>query len=153
SHRSKRRGWTMSKDQHHARSGIARPLSRRTALAALGTLAAAPALAEECRIGPAPHAKGPEVWMGLDQVGLDAAYDQSFYAPLQRQITSRYVTDSDIARKRVGEPKRVAYGPTDTEKLDIYVAGKPNAPILVFIHGGAWLGGEARNYAFASEML
>jgi len=26
-------------------------------------MVAAPALAEECRIGPPPHAKGPLVWM------------------------------------------------------------------------------------------
>ena len=29
----------------------------------------------------------------------------------------------------------------------------PNAPINVFIHGGAWRTGAARNYAFASELF
>ncbi|MEX2035118.1 MAG: alpha/beta hydrolase, partial [Xanthobacteraceae bacterium] len=37
--------------------------------------------------------------------------------------------------------------------LDIYRAKRPNAPIFVYIHGGAWLGGEAKNNAFAAEMF
>ena len=41
-------------------------ISRRTVLAtgaaAIAAMAASPALAEECRIGPPPHPKGPLVW-------------------------------------------------------------------------------------------
>ena len=43
--------------------------------------------------------------------------------------------------------------PTAVERLDIYRAKRPNAPIFVFIHGGAWLGGEAKNFAFPAEMF
>ena len=39
------------------------------------------------------------------------------------------------------------------EKLDIYRAKRPNAPIFVFIQGGAWLGGSAKDYAFPAEVL
>jgi len=60
-------------------------VTRRIALGGFGAMAAIPALAEECRIGPPEHEKGPLVWMDMDQVELDAAYDQSFYAPLLRQ--------------------------------------------------------------------
>lgn len=63
-------------------------ITRRIALGGLGAMAAIPALAEECRIGAPAHAKGPPVWMDLDQVELDAAYDQSVYAPLLRQSIS-----------------------------------------------------------------
>jgi arylformamidase len=48
---------------------------------------------------------------------------------------------------------RESYGPTHAEKLDIYRSKRANAPIFVFIHGGAWLGGEAKNYAFPAEMF
>src|SRR6476646_3930999 len=61
-------------------------ITRRTMLAAGVSMAAGPTLAAECPIGPPPHQKGPLVWMDMDQVELDAAYDQSFYAPLARQI-------------------------------------------------------------------
>ena len=86
--------------------------SRRAALVGIGAIAATPALAEECRIGPAPHDKGPLVWMDMDQVELDAAYDQSFYAPLGGQIRRRWASTSDSVRERLGAPLRQAYGPT-----------------------------------------
>lgn len=128
-------------------------LSRRAALAGGVALLATPALAEECHIGPPQHQKGPVVWMDMDQVELDASYDQSEYAPLAKQIIKRYASSSKAARRRLGEPQRVAYGPTEVEKLDIYRAKAPNAPIYVFIHGGAWLGGAASSYGFPAEMF
>jgi len=91
--------------------------------------------------------------MDMDQVELDAAYDQIFYAPLQAEIIRRLVSNSELARTRLGAPQREAYGPTEPEKLDIYRTARPNAPIFVFMHGGAWLGGEAKNYAYAAEMF
>jgi len=128
-------------------------LSRRTMLSATAAAIASPAIAAECPIGPPPHEKGPRVWLDLDQVELDAAYDQSFYAPLAGQITKRWVTDSEAARARLGAPVRAAYGPTEVEKLDIYRAKRPKAPTFVFIHGGAWLVGSAKSYGFAAELF
>jgi arylformamidase len=128
-------------------------ISRRAILTAGAALAITPVLAEECRIGPAPHTEGPHVWMDMDQAELDAAYDQSFYAPLASQILKRYVSNSDAVRERLGEPRREAYGPSEVEKLDIYRTRQPNAPVFVFIHGGAWLGGAAKNYGFSAELF
>jgi arylformamidase len=126
-------------------------LSRRSVLGAAAALAWAPALAEECRIGPPAHPQGPSVWMHMDQVELDAAYDQSVYAPLGWQIIARAASNSELVRRRLGPPQRVAYGPTEIEKLDIFRTKRPKAPIFLFIHGGAWLHGSAKNYAFAAE--
>jgi arylformamidase len=132
--------------------GLSRPnISRRTMLGAAAAVAATPALAEECRIGPPPHPQGPSVWLNMDQVELDASYDQSVYAPLGRQVIARCVANSELVRKRLGPPQRVAYGPTEIEKLDIYRTKQPNAPIFLFIHGGAWLHGSAKDYAYAAE--
>lgn len=133
--------------------GFKAGLSRRAALAGSAALIAAPALAEECRIGPPAHNKGSVVWMGMDQVELDAAYDQLEYAPLAKQIIKRYASASLATRARLSEPHRVAYGPTEPEKLDIYRAKEPDAPVYVFIHGGAWIGGAASSYAFPAEMF
>jgi arylformamidase len=127
--------------------------TRRSILGTAAALAAGPALAEECKVGPAPHPKGPLVWMNMDQVELDAAYDQSFYAPLARDISARRAANSVAARARLGEPQREAYGPTEVEKLNIHRTNRPNAPVFLFIHGGAWLSGEAKNYADAGEMF
>jgi arylformamidase len=93
------------------------------------------------------------MWMNMDQVELDAAYDQAFYAPLAAQIAKRRASNSELVRARLGPPVRVAYGPSEVEKLDIYRTKRAKAPIFVFIHGGAWLGGEAKNYADSAELF
>jgi arylformamidase len=130
-----------------------RHISRRVMLAATAAATATPVLAEECRIGPPPHEKGPLVWMNMDQVEIDAAYDQSFYAPMAAQISKRRRANSEAVRARLGQPMRVSYGPTEVEKLDIYRARRSKAPIFVFIHGGAWLGGDAKNYGDSAELF
>jgi arylformamidase len=128
-------------------------ISRRTALAGVAGMVAVPALAQECQIGPPPHEKGPLVFLNYDQVELDASYDQRFYAPLAQQTIKRYASASEAARRRLGQPQRESYGRSATEQLDIYRTKRANAPIFVFIHGGAWLGGESKNYGFAAEMF
>jgi len=77
-------------------------------LGAAAAVAATPALAEACQVGPPAHDKGPRVWMDMDQVELDAAYDQSVYAPLLQQILKRYASSSNEMRARLGAPKRFA---------------------------------------------
>src|SRR5262245_2052834 len=106
-----------------------------------------------CQLGPSPHEKGPPVWMDMDQIELDAAYDQRFYAPMGDQIQKLVASISNAVRARLGEPLRVSYGPSELEKLDIYRARKPNAPIFLFVHGGSWRGGSARNNAYPAEMF
>ena len=130
-----------------------RKLTRRSLLAAVASAAAAPTFAEVCPIGPVPHHKGPPVFMDYDQVELDASYDQMSYEPLMGQVAQRLASTSEAARARIGLPQRVAYGPTEVEKLDIYRCDRPKAPVFVFIHGGNWQGGAARDYAFPAEMF
>jgi arylformamidase len=110
----------------------------------------APALAQQ---PAARHTKGPRVFLDYDQAELDAAYDQSVYAPNMQQIIARYASNSETMRARIGAPKRVAYGSSEVEKLDIYATRKANAPINVFIHGGAWRAGLAKDYAFPAEVF
>ena len=132
---------------------VIQQISRRTVLTATAAVAATPALAETCRIGPPPHDKGPLVWRDMDQVELDAAYDQLPYAPLFPQGLKRRASNSETVRARIGAPQRVSYGPSEVEKADIYRAKRAKAPVFVFIHGGAWLGGEAKNYGDSAELF
>jgi arylformamidase len=98
-------------------------------------------------------AKGPLVWLDMDQKALDDAYDQLVYAPNRDQVHKRNMFNSDRVRARLGAPKRVAYGPTAMEQLDIFATTKPNAPINVFIHGGAWRSGESWEFCDAAELF
>lgn len=133
-------------------------LDRRTMLGASAALAASggSAMAQNTTT-PAqsapPRQKGPRVWLDLDQQELDDAYDQSKYAANLAQIVKRYATNSELVRARLGAPKRLSYGASPIEGLDLYPTRQPNAPVHVFIHGGAWRGGLAKDYAFQAEIF
>ncbi len=94
-----------------------------------------------------------KVFLDYDQAALDQAYDQPSWAPNMQEVLQRRAAASDAVRARLGAPRSFAYGPTSIERLDLYPTRHPNAPIMVFLHGGAWRGGEARSQAYAAEMF
>jgi arylformamidase len=104
-------------------------------------------------------AKGPIVWLDMDQQALDDAYDQLVYAPNRDQLTKRRIVNSAAARQRIGEPLRFAYGPTPVEGLDVFrsissgsgKAARDKTPVAIFVHGGAWRSGSASDYSFVAE--
>ncbi len=101
--------------------------------------------------GIVPGPKGARVFLDYDKAELDWAYDQAPWSPNQAEIAKRNAQKSAAALARLGPPRRVAYGPGDIEQLDIYTTREPNAPINVFIHGGAWRVGDARAAAYMAE--
>jgi arylformamidase len=101
----------------------------------------------------APAVSGPKLFLDYDQKALDDAYDQAVYAPNRDQVIARFASASRIARQRIGEPQRFSYGKSAIEGLDLYRTSRSDAPVNVFIHGGAWRAGLARDYAFPAEML
>jgi arylformamidase len=100
-----------------------------------------------------PRAKGPPVWLDMDQQALDDAYDQEVYAPNRAVVVGRRHAASARALGRLGPPQRVAYGTSAIEALDIFRTDRPNAPVNVFVHGGAWRRNKAADYALNAEPL
>ena len=87
----------------------------------------------------------------MDQQELDDAYEQSVYAPNKPNIDQRRVVSNEVALALLGQPERLAYGPTPVETLDLYRTKTSNAPINVFIHGGGWRGRPSIDNAFLAE--
>src|SRR5258708_37741654 len=88
----------------------------------IGTAGAVVAAAGPASAQPAqqpPRAKGPRVWLDLDQKELDDAYDQSVYAPNPPQITGRYAPNREATRARIRAPRRFAYGSTPVQGLGV----------------------------------
>lgn len=129
-------------------------MTRRTLFAGAAGMAAAangiPAVGQEAT--PA-RVKGPPVWLEMDQKELDDAYDQLVYAPNRDQILNRCARNSELARERLGAPKRLAYGSTPIEAMDVYLSKEKSAPVNLFVHGGAWRTGLAKDHAFHAEMM
>src|ERR687883_462496 len=128
-------------------------VSRRTVLAAAAAGAATVTGSGAGAQPAAPREKGPHVWLDMDQKELDDAYDQAVYAPNRDQILKRCNRNSELVRERLGPPRRFAYGPSAIEGLDVFTSKGANAPVSVFVHGGAWRAGLAKNYAYPAEMF
>src|SRR5262249_3408245 len=84
-----------------------------------------------CQLGPSPHPKGPLVWRDMDQIDLDAAYDQRFYAPTGDQIQKRVASISEAVRGRLGEPLHLSYGPGEPAKPEVDSARNADGPMLL----------------------
>jgi arylformamidase len=92
-----------------------------------------------------------KVFLDYDQSALNRQYDQRAWVPNADELIRRYVTASDAVRARLGEPESLAYGAAPVETVDLYRAARAPAPVVVFLHGGAWQRLSKRESAFAAE--
>ena len=134
--------------------GSSGTITRRTLVAGatVGTVALAVEASAQ-RLPAPPRAKGPIVWLDMDQRELDDAYTQDVYAPNHAEINERRDANNANVLDIIGPPERVAYGPTEIEKVDIYRTARPNAPVNIFLHGGGWRGGSSSRSAYMAEPL
>ena len=87
-------------------------------------------------------------WRSLSRDELDWAYDQRQHAPNMQAVLQRLAAAGAQTQSHQTDWQRLAYGTHAIEQLDWYRCGEPHAPVLFFIHGGAWRSGQARDYAF-----
>jgi arylformamidase len=99
------------------------------------------------------QSSAPLVWRNYDQAELDAAYDQSRYAPNQADTKARRLLMSKIALERLGQPEVFAYGDAANERFDLYRTAHQVRPLVVYVHGGAWRHGTAREFACLAELF
>lgn len=86
----------------------------------------------------------------LTQEELDAEYDVEKAVSNFPDYITKYITDSQEARKILKDRFVMAYGPTLMERLTVYPAKDARAPVLIFIHGGYWKIGLGDDYDFVA---
>ena len=91
------------------------------------------------------------LFLNYEQAELDRQYDQRAWAANALDVIRAYTANSDRVRASLGEPEVFAYGPSAAETFDLYRTSTMNAPIHVFIHGGAWRLLGKRDSAFAAK--
>jgi arylformamidase len=96
---------------------------------------------------------GPRVWLDMNQAQLNAAYEQADYAPNMQSVLQRAAHQNAAAQNRLGEPEKYAYGESPDEYVIVYRADKNNAPIQIYVHGGAWRFNTAEDYASVAEPI
>jgi arylformamidase len=92
-----------------------------------------------------------KVFLDYDQAALDRQYDQRSWAPNASEVIERYGAESNQVRARLGPPRTCSYGQTPAETVDVYLASRPDVPLHLFVHGGAWRSLSKRESAFAAE--
>lgn len=92
-----------------------------------------------------------------DPAELAAYYDVQYNARASvedfDQYPRQYRALSDAAHASLRCFKDVAYGPGAAERLDIFPAERPGAPVLLFIHGGYWRALSKADSAFMAPAL
>ena len=95
------------------------------------------------------------IYRGMDRATLDAAYNNTAAVgiPKRDQYVAGWAARSDAIRRSVKARIDIPYGSSARERLDFFPCGRPNAPTVVYIHGGYWQFNDKEPYAFLGEAL
>ena len=78
------------------------------------------------------------VWNGLSREALDRAYNNTAACPHAAATLAALAARSVETRRQFCVARDVPYGDAERTRFDVLACGKPDAPLLVFIHGGYW---------------
>ncbi|MBM3516418.1 MAG: alpha/beta hydrolase [Alphaproteobacteria bacterium] len=96
------------------------------------------------------------VFLDYDQEALDAQYNNRRRFPDYREHFARWRAWSDEAHATLPSHRGVPYGPSASERLDIFPAAGGRgrgAPVYVMIHGGYWYSLDKADYGFLATGL
>jgi arylformamidase len=82
---------------------------------------------------------------------IDAEYDVEKAVPDFTIYARQYVGGSRAARARLRGFHKLRFGPSRDEYVDVFPAAEPNAPVLIFFHGGYWRILAAEDFSFVAE--
>lgn len=79
-----------------------------------------------------------KIFGGLNQVELDAEYDNQRHVPDFRVTLEAYAERSQAARATLACRVGLPYGAGARQQMDVFPAAGGGTPVHVFFHGGAW---------------
>lgn len=85
-----------------------------------------------------------------DPAWYDAQYNNTARVPDSSTLVEGWKERSAQARAALQGHLDVAYGEEPGDRLDIFPAANPNAPVFVFIHGGYWRALDKRDLSFVA---
>ena len=91
------------------------------------------------------------LYRGMDRSQLDAAYNNGAAVKERDAIIADWTARSDRVRRERQAYLDLRYGSAPRERLDFFPAANPNAPTLVFIHGGYWQMNAKEMFSFLAE--
>ncbi len=85
------------------------------------------------------------------QAELDAEYNAQQSVPDFKAFAERYIQLSQQTRQELECKLGIKYGPGLAEYLDIFPAARPDAPVLLYFHGGYWRLFSSREFSFVAQ--
>jgi arylformamidase len=81
---------------------------------------------------------GSEAWRSWPLAQREREYSPSSCAPSYEAIIAEYASRSRQAERNLLCQKNLSWGDGPNETFDFFPAASPDAPLLLFIHGGYW---------------
>jgi arylformamidase len=93
------------------------------------------------------------IFLDYTQAELDQAYDQLVWAPQRDAIQAEIRKDCEAVRKAM-PPRTERYGKSEVQLLDIFAPkGASRLPVVVYLHGGAWLRGSRLDVVYPAPAV
>lgn len=93
------------------------------------------------------------MYRNYDRAALDAQYNMRLRHTDFQHYFDQYEQESERVRRSLPCRLNVPYGEKPGEKLDVFPAPHPDAPIQLFIHGGYWQALDKSSHNFVAEPL
>lgn len=90
------------------------------------------------------------IWRGYTQAALDIQYNSRGTVPDVSLYLNDYAARTLQAKAQLRTIENLRYGDGANELLDIYPASQPNAPVMVYLHGGDWRTQSKEDSGFAA---
>ena len=90
------------------------------------------------------------IWRGYTQAALDIQYNSRGTVPDVSLYLADYAARTRQAKAQLRCLENQRYGDGANELLDIYPATQPNAPVMVYLHGGDWRALSKEDSGFAA---
>ncbi len=88
-----------------------------------------------------------------DPIWLEQMYNNRALVPAFPEHAQRWLRDSAQARVQLRCALDLRYGLGGRERLDVFPAERPGAPVVVFIHGGYWRALDKSDHSFVAPAL
>ncbi|MDC8783826.1 alpha/beta hydrolase [Roseateles koreensis] len=82
---------------------------------------------------------------------FDAQYNNRARVEDSAVILERMASASKFVRENAARAFDLPYGPTPSERLDVFPTDVAGAPVLVVLHGGWWRGRDKSDYSFLAS--
>lgn len=90
------------------------------------------------------------IWRSYTQAALDIQYNSRGTVPDVSLYLNDYAARTSQAKSQLRTIENLPYGDGANELLDIYPASQPNAPVMVYLHGGDWRTQSKEDSGFAA---